>query len=290
MATASRKVHWPRTQLLRRMTQVGFGLFIIISSVRHNVVTTEHLASIDAYCPFGGIVTLWRWLSSGGFFVQKTHQSNLVLVLGLTAGVILAGGAFCGWICPFGAYQDLLNWIRKKLHFPEIRVPARPDRVLTYGRYLTLAIILYATISTVRLWFADYDPYRTIFGLGWLFEFNLSEHWPAYVAALVVTAGALLIERSWCRYLCPLGGAISLLGNLCLLRIRREENLCLDCGVCNAPCPVKIDVAQADPAVSADCIGCLECVDACPQHGALSVTLGPALPGALKPRKKESVA
>jgi|GEM_PF-4644406 len=124
MATASRKVHWPRTQLLRRMTQVGFGLFIIISSVRHNVVTTEHLASIDAYCPFGGIVTLWRWLSSGGFFVQKTHQSNLVLVLGLTAGVILAGGAFCGWICPFGAYQDLLNWIRKKLHFPAIRVPA----------------------------------------------------------------------------------------------------------------------------------------------------------------------
>ena len=289
MATASRKVQWPRTQLLRRMTQVSFGLFIIVSSIRHNVITTEHLASIDAYCPFGGFETLWRWLSSGGLFVQKTHQSNLVLLLGLIAGVILAGGAFCGWICPFGAFQDLLNWIRKKLHLPEIKVPARLDRVLTYGRYLTLALILYATVSTVRLWFADYDPYRTIFGLGWIFEFNLAEHWPAYAVALVVTAGAVLIERSWCRYLCPLGGAISIMGNLSLLRIRREESQCLGCGVCNLKCPVKIDVAQADPAVSADCIGCLECVDVCPRHGALSVTLGPALPGALKPSKKERV-
>jgi NapH/MauN family ferredoxin-type protein len=225
-----------------------------------------------------------------GGSVQETHQSNLILVLGLIIGVVLAGGAFCRWVCPFGAFQDLLNWIRKKLHLPEIRIPARLDRVLTYGRYVTLVAILYATVSTVKLWFADYDPYRTIFSLGWLFEFNLAEHWPAYAVALVVTVGALLVPRSWCRYACPLGGAISLLGNLSLLRIRRNETECKACAVCNAPCPVKIDVAHADPVVSADCIGCLECIDSCPHHGALSVTLGPALPKGLEPQKKESVA
>ena len=150
-----------RTQHLRRLTQLGFALFIIISSVRHHVVTSQHLASIDAYCPFGGFATLYRWLSSGGLFVQKTHQSNMVLALGLIVGVILAGGAFCGWICPFGALQDLLNWVRKRLHLPEIDVPPRMDRVLRFGRYVTLAGILYATISSVKLWFADFDPYRT---------------------------------------------------------------------------------------------------------------------------------
>ena len=91
-------------------------------------------------------------------------------------------------------------------------------------------------------------------------------------------------------YACPLGGAISLLGNLSLLRIRRVEGECRGCAVCNVPCPVKIDVAHADPAVSADCIGCLECVEACPHKAALGVTLGPALPKLLRPRKKESVA
>lgn len=279
-----------RTRLLRRLTQTAFGLFIIGSSIRHYLVTTEHVASIDAYCPFGGIATLWRWVSTGGLFVQKTHQSNLVLLLGLIAGVIVAGGAFCGWICPFGALQDLLDWIRKKLRLPELRIPSRLDRVLTYGRYVTLGVILYATIATVKLWFADWDPYRTIFSLGWLFEFNLGEQWLAYAVALVILVGALLIPRFWCRYLCPLGGAISLLGNFSLLRIRRDESSCKGCAVCNAPCPVKIEVAQADSAVSADCIGCLECVEVCPREGALSVTLGPALPKILRPRKKEHVA
>ena len=287
---AAKKGTWSRTQVLRRLTQAGFGLFIIVSSIRHNIVTTEHLASIDAYCPFGGIETLWRWLSTGGLYVQKTHQSNLVLLLGLIAGVILAGGAFCGWICPFGALQDALNWIRKVLRLPELRVPPRLDRVLTYGRYVTLAVILYATGATVKLWFADWDPYRTIFSLGWLWEFNLSEHWLAYTVAVVILIGAFLIPRFWCRYLCPLGGAISLLGNLSLLRIRRDAARCSDCAICNVPCPVKIDVAQADSAVSADCIGCLECVEACPREGALSVTLGPALPKVLRPSKEEDVA
>jgi polyferredoxin len=175
------------------------------------------------------------------------------------------------------------------LRLPEISVPTRPDRILTYGRYIVLAGILYATISTVRLWFADYDPYRTIFGLGWIFEFNLAEHWPAYVVALAIVVGALVIPRFWCRYLCPLGGAISLLGNLSLLRIRRAETDCAGCAVCNVPCPVKIDVAQAAPVVSADCIGCLECVEACPHHGALNVTLGPALPKVLRSRKEEGI-
>jgi polyferredoxin len=219
--------------------------------------------------------------------VQKTHQSNLVLLLGLIAGVILAGGAFCGWICPLGALQDLLSWIRAKTRLPEVVIPRRLDRILTYGRFVTLAGILYATASTVKLWFADYDPYRTIFGLGWLFEFDLARHWPAYAVALAVVAGSLFIQRFWCRYLCPLGGAISLLGNLSLLRIRRVEEECSGCAVCNAPCPVKLDVAQADPAVSADCIGCLECVEVCPRPGALSVTLGPAAPGILKQNRSE---
>lgn len=292
MTLASRvqeRLRGRRTQLARRLTQLGFGLFIVISSIRHNVVGSEHLASIDAYCPFGGFETLYRWLSSGGLYVQKTHGSNLILALGLIAGVVLAGGAFCGWICPFGALQDLLNWVRKKLHLPEVVLPARLDRALTYGRYFTLAGILYATIASVKLWFADYDPYRTIFGLGWLFEFDLAAQWPAYAIALGIVAGSLLINRFWCRYLCPLGGVISILGNLSLLRIRRDPASCKGCAVCNTPCPVRIDVAQASPAVSADCIGCLACVEACPRGGALDVTLGPALPPVLKSKKRKGV-
>jgi polyferredoxin len=268
-----RRIVW--TQRSRRLTQLAFVVYIVVMSVVHNLSPVDGATpSIDALCPFGGIETLQRFISSGGQFIPKTHLSNIVLLIGLTIGVVLAGGAFCGWVCPFGALQDGLTWLRKKSHIKEIIVAPQADRVLRYGRYLVLVLILVQTISTVKLWFADFDPYRTIFGLGWLFEFNLEANWPAYTIALLVVGGSFLIERAWCRYLCPLGGAISLFGKLSFLRIRRSGDSCKGCAVCERPCPVKLPVATANT-ISSDCIGCLECVAACPRHDTLDVRLAP---------------
>ncbi|NOZ27483.1 MAG: 4Fe-4S binding protein [Chloroflexi bacterium] len=270
----SRKRSW--TQILRRATQAAFALYILAASVRHGLLEgTTTTASIDALCPFGGLETLWRFLTEGAY-VPKTHTSNLVLGLGLLLGTLIGGAAFCGWVCPFGALQDALTWLRTKLRLPQVRVPSRLDRWLRYGRFVTLALILYMTASTVKLWFASYDPYRTIFGLGWLFEFNMAEHWPAYLVAITVLALSFLIPRFWCKYLCPLGGVLSLLGHFSLLRIRRDAPSCKSCALCETPCPVGLPVASANPRVSTDCIGCLACVDACPRHGALEVQLAPA--------------
>nr|MBP7694818.1 4Fe-4S binding protein [Anaerolineales bacterium] len=180
-----------------------------------------------------------------------------------------------GWVCPFGTVQDGLAWLRARLRLPEVRVPARLDQILRYGRFVVLTLVLVQTISTVKLWFADFDPYRTLFGLGWLFEFNLAEQWPAYAITGAVLLGSLLVERAWCRYLCPLGGLISLLGNFSLLRIRRNAAACKTCAVCERPCPVKLNVATAK-VVSSNCIGCLACVQACPRHNTLEVQLAPA--------------
>jgi polyferredoxin len=274
----------PPSRILRHITQGAFAAFILVTSALHYLVTTQQLASIDAYCPFGGVETLWRWLTTGSY-VSKTHASNVVLLVGLVAGTLLAGGAFCGWVCPFGALQELLANVRRWLHLPQIKVPEKLDRWLGYGRYVVLAGILYATISTVKLWFASYDPYRTIFSLGWLFEPNLAEDWPAYLVAGVILVGAVLIPRFWCRYACPLGGLISLVQRISSLRIRRDPQVCISCNLCTKACPVRLPVATSKT-VTAGCIGCLECVESCPKAGALDVTTVQLRP----PAEKESVA
>jgi polyferredoxin len=263
------------TQRARHLSQLAFGLFIITGSVIHHLATEDGTQpSIDALCPFGGIETLWRYVSSGGQYVPKTHASNLILLGGLVIGTLIAGGAFCGWICPFGAAQDLLTALRKRLHIPELHVPERLDRVLRYARFALLAVILYQTIISVKLIFADADPYRTLFSLDWLFEFDLATHWPAYAITLAVLAVSFVVERAWCRYLCPLGGVISVLSRFSLLRIKREAHACKGCALCERPCPVKLNVATAD-VVSSNCIGCLQCVDSCPKHDTLAVRLAP---------------
>ena len=262
------------TQALRHIVQFLFVAFIVYSAVVHNLATTDGAtASTDALCPFGGLETVWQYLSTGQF-VPKTHLSDVVLGLGLLIGVLLAGGAFCSWVCPFGAVQDFLTWARKKLHLPELRVPVKLDRVLRFGRFLVLGLILYKTITTVTLLFAAVDPYRTLFSLEWLFAFDPAL-WVSYAVLGGVLAASFFVERAWCRYACPLGGAISLLSNFSLFRIRRDAVVCKNCAVCETDCPVKLPVATSK-VVSANCIGCLNCVDTCPANGALEVRLQPA--------------
>src|SRR5512146_2047386 len=124
MKMAARK-RTRRITIIRRIVQAVFGLGLIGTSIAHNLVaekTGAAIASAEALCPFGALETLYRY-STMGLTLSKIHLSNLVVGAAVLVGLLLAGNAFCGWVCPFGALQDLLDWVRRKLHLPTIAVP-----------------------------------------------------------------------------------------------------------------------------------------------------------------------
>lgn len=255
----------------RHLVQLAVAAFVVALAVRHQSEQSPGAASVDAVCPFGAVETLWTWITTGAF-ISKIHASNLVMGLALLLATLLAGNAFCGWVCPFGAVQDALTWARRRLHLPTVTVPPRLDRWLRRLRYAVLALVLVMSATTVRLWFAEVDPYVNLFGLSWLYEPDLAARWPGLLVLGLVLVASLLIERAWCRYLCPLGGVLSVLGHVSIVRVRRSATACTGCNLCVKPCPVGIDVAKPVAAVSPDCIGCLECVANCPTGGALEVS------------------
>ena len=294
--TPPARARWrrPSLQTLRQLVQLGVVGFIVVVAGSH-LVLGEASASAEAFCPFGGLETLYSYLT-GGRTINHTHLSNLALFLAVAATTIVARGAFCGWICPLGTIQEwtyafsrwlqrripplgrAMNALRKRLNPRAARGSAagptlgqRIDHWLSYGRYLVLAWIIGGTIAYGSMVFRDYDPWSALLSLA---ELQLSVGTAVLAVSLIAS---LFVERAWCRYACPLGATISLLGRLSPLRIERVESACTSCGLCTQHCPVGIDVARADAITDLRCITCLRCVSECPRPEAIDLRL--AVPG-----------
>lgn len=298
--TKRRPAGWQRLwqiQTLRLLVQLSFALFILYTLVIHAVIgegSGASTASAEAYCPFGGLETLYTYVSSGGRFVSHTHLSNLVLLGGVLLLTLAARGAFCGWICPLGTIQEWLfaasTWLQRAipplgravralkarvgvqpiLRFDQRPAPtllARIDHWLRYGRYIVLAWAILGAAAYGYMVFRDYDPWAALLTIA---ELELSG---GLVVLLVVLVAALFVERPWCRYACPLGAAIGLASKVSPLRLQRDGPACAGCALCNRTCPVSIPVDTRTDVTDSSCIMCLRCVDTCPKHGALDLAL-----------------
>ncbi len=168
---------------------------------------------------------------------------------------LLARGAYCGWLCPFGALQELSNKIARLFHVPQITLP--------WGLH-------------ERLWPIKYIIFLGLFGLS-LYSFDMAEHyaeiepfktaiilkfarpWPYVLFALAMLAPGLFIERFYCRYVCPLGGGLAIPARLHMFRwLKRYKECGNPCQVCAKECPVQAihPTGEINPN---ECISCLHC-------------------------------
>lgn len=149
-----------------------FFILILLISLAHSldeagiVIPLLGGASLHAVCPLGGVVSIYQYLTVGTF-VQKIHDSSFILMILVFLTAILFGPVFCGWICPFGTFQEWVGKTGKKLfkkrynHF----ISPKIDRILRYLRYAVLAWVVIITDNSAELIFTGYDPYYALFSL-----------------------------------------------------------------------------------------------------------------------------
>ena len=213
-------------------------------------------------CPIGALQTVGG--TSG--FGLSLYVSGFLLLLG-----VLMGRLVCGFLCPFGFFQELLHKlpVPKKKLFPPLR----------YVKYIVLVIF----VLLVPLWGSIYEdkgipafcqyicPAGTLEGavplllthpefrqaVGMLFAWK-------FLLLIGVAIGCMMSYRFFCKSLCPLGAIYGLLNPISLYRLRLAEQRCTACGICSGSCPMDINPARQTS--SAECIMCGKCIEACPHH------------------------
>ncbi len=254
-------------KIVRTVVQLGFVGLMAWLGLRHQFPGTgAGGAPIDSFCPFGAVESLPSLMDGFGF-IRKTGTSNLVVLAALGAVTVGLSGAFCGWLCPFGGLQDWLSAIGRRVFGMQLRVPERVHAYLRHARWVVLGVIVLMSWRVLGLWFADYDPFRALFH----FKFESTLAYGLVIGTVLV---GLAVERAWCLYLCPLGALVGLLGKFGLVKVRRAEDACTDCGACTSRCPMRIPVERLDVVSDQHCTMCTDCVDACPKPGALVLSTG----------------
>lgn len=269
-------------QTFRRLSLLAFTGFIAVAIIRHELAGSSAVApSPVAYCPFGGAETLYRYITSGGEFVPHIHLSNIVLFGGVLLTALVARSAFCGWVCPLGFIQEIVSglsaYAQKRVAVVRraVRVIkawggrlAIIDRLLRLLKYGVLIWAVTGTAVTGVLVFRDYDPWAVILHIT---ELSLG---PGLVILATMLVASLFVERPWCRYACPLGAISGLVAKLSPVYVKRTDTACKPCTLCTQACPMGLPVHTATTIKSADCNGCLECMEACPRLGALELKVG----------------
>ncbi|MGB3426098.1 MAG: 4Fe-4S binding protein [Castellaniella sp.] len=164
-------------------------------------------------------------------------------------------GAFCGWLCPFGALQELTNQAARKLRVPQIKVPHGLNTRLAGLKYLIFLVLfgisLYELGTAEK--FAEVEPFKTAIILKFVRD------WPFVIFAAVLLLAGLFIERFYCRYLCPLGAALAIPARLRIFDWLRRYKTCGNpCQLCAVDCPVQAINPEGDINPN-ECIQCLNC-------------------------------
>ena len=246
---------------IRFITQFGFFSFILYISIGHLIYGggSSGFPSLGTYCPFGGFVKLFQNLGTGKYILSMP-PTKLALLGATILTAVVAGRAFCGWICPFGSVQEWLRVLGERAFPKGIEIPKEIDSALRYVKYVVLGLILFLALTSGVMIFKLFDPYSALFHFAGL--------WGNVAVSAVITMAifltlSLFIDRAWCRYACPLGAIQALFNKISLIKLVKKVDICKNCSKCSEIyCPMGIEISTLTE-TSAECIRCLRCVDKC---------------------------
>ncbi len=225
-----------------------------------------HIDFVQGWYQSISIGRLWFVSPLEGF--ESILTSRLVytpLLIGMVIPVLLAlllGRVFCAWICPISFFSEVIDRIFRLLSGKRYR----KDRLTLIRQVFWFALLgeLFLAMVLGTPIFVFLSPPGLV---GRQIMMAVFFHAIAIEGIIVVLVLGLhlLTRRFFCRYLCPLGALLGVIGSKRRLVVTRDEDKCNECGLCKRACPLGLNPAGGD-SLSAYCWNCGECIDACRQR------------------------
>ena len=227
--------------------RVGFLLFIVAWL---GGFAQAQLSVVNVLTFGNALITEFRW----SYFLMD--PLIFLLWCGTAIALIFWGrGVFCGWLCPFGALQELLNKAARLARVPQVTLPWGLHERMWPVKYVIFigifGVSFYDLALAERL--AEVEPFKTTVIL------HFAHDWPFVAWAGVLLGTGLFIERFFCRYICPLGAALAIPGKIRIMEwLRRHKECGAPCHRCAQECMVQ--AIHPDGHINPnECLYCLHC-------------------------------
>ena len=269
---------WQRTWIDKQWSIVGLILLLTATSLimllSHRLARSKQLHRTLRILVLG-ITLLWLgWIAGtqltilsvinyvtialrGANWDSVLFDPLLVILTGyvLITLVLWGRGLFCGWLCPFGALQELLAKIATFLRVPQVNVRHSIQNKAWILKYVLVTGIIGLTFYSTH-WAtqaAEVEPFKTAITL------RFDRSWPYVFYAFLLLSLGLFIERFYCRYLCPLGAMLAIAGRFHFFnRLKRRPECGNPCHLCERSCPIGA-IAPTGSINMNECLQCLDC-------------------------------
>src|ERR1700730_11773659 len=178
--------------------------------------------------------------------ILKYNVVWYVFAIFTVASTVLWGRLYCGRICAYGAFTQLMDAVLpRKLR---VEPPVWIERRAAWVKYGILATVVAYFVATKNLSVYRYvEPF-------WMF--GLSETTGMWIGLGVLLLATVFVRNLYCRFLCPVGAALGLLSSLTVFRIKRWSE-CKTCKICEKTC--EWGAIQGPRIVKSECVRCDDC-------------------------------